>query len=164
MTQQSTQLCTFSLDRYLFGVDAQSVQEVIRYQSMTAVPLSAGCVSGLINLRGQIVTAIDLRTRLQLPARSHNELPMNVVIRSNEGAVSLLVDQIGDVVEVNPADFEAPPKTLRGIAHQLVCGAYKLQPQLLLVLNTTEAMRVVAEECETNWDSAEQHDSTLLAH
>ena len=96
----------------MFGVDAQTVQEVIRYQEMTRVPKAPPSVSGLINLRGQIVTAIDLRTRLGLKPRAAGKLPMNVVVRSDDGAVSLLVDQIGDVIEVDADNFETPPDTL----------------------------------------------------
>src|SRR6056297_1668529 len=99
MVAEVKQLCTFTLENYLFGVDARSVQEVIRYQSMTRVPLAHESVAGLINLRGQIVTAIDLRKRLRMAERESGKLPMNVVVRADEGAVSLLVDQIGDVIE-----------------------------------------------------------------
>jgi purine-binding chemotaxis protein CheW len=140
------QLCTFYLDGHFFGVDAQSVQEVIRYQEMTRVPLTPECVNGLINLRGQIVTAIDMRKRLGLPDRPADKRPMNVVVRSDEGAVSLLVDQIGDVIEVYSEDFETPPDTLRGPARELVQGAYKLDGRLLLVLNTTETVQLTAAE------------------
>jgi len=94
------QYCTFYLDRLLFGVELKGVQEVIRSLEMTKVPLAPKVVSGLINLRGQIVTAVDLRRRLELEARPPDTLPMNVVVRSEDGAVSFLVDEIGDVVEV----------------------------------------------------------------
>ena len=77
------------------------MQEVIRHQAMTRVPLAPKLIGGLINLRGQIVTAIDLRLRLGLPERRPGQLPMNVVVRSEDGAVSLLVDEIGDVLEVS---------------------------------------------------------------
>lgn len=136
------QLCTFYLDGHFFGVDAQSVQEVIRYQEMTRVPLTPECVNGLINLRGQIVTAIDMRKRLGLQDRPTDKLPMNVVVRSDEGAVSLLVDQIGDVIEVSSEDFETPPDTLRGPARVLIQGAYKLNKELLLVLDCEQTVQV----------------------
>ncbi|MFN7840202.1 MAG: chemotaxis protein CheW [Pirellula sp.] len=110
----SSQLCTFFLDSQMFGIDVQTVQEVIRYQQMTDIPLAPDAVCGLINLRGQIVTAIDLRKRLGLPSRPEGQLPMNVVVRSDDGAVSLLVDQIGDVQESDLENFASPPETLRG--------------------------------------------------
>ncbi len=139
------QLCTFYLDGHLFGVDAQTVQEVIRYQEMTRVPQAPLAVSGLINLRGQIVTAIDLRTRLGLKPRESGKLPMNVVVRSDDGAVSLLVDQIGDVIEVDSEHFETPPDTLQGAARELVQGAYKLEGRLLLLLNCEAAVELIAD-------------------
>jgi purine-binding chemotaxis protein CheW len=141
----SRQLCTFYLDGHLFGVDAQTVQEVIRYQEMTRVPQAPPSVSGLINLRGQIVTAIDLRTRLGLKPREASKLPMNVVVQSDDGAVSLLVDQIGDVIEVEADNFETPPDTLQGVARELVQGAYKLDGRLLLLLNCEQAVELVAD-------------------
>ncbi|MEZ6137880.1 MAG: chemotaxis protein CheW [Pirellulaceae bacterium] len=140
MVAATRQLCTFFLGEHTFGVDAHLVQEVIRYQEMTRVPLTPPSVSGLINLRGQIVTAIDMRKRLSYPERTDGKLPMNVVIRSEEGAVSLLVDAIGDVIEVSQDCFETPPDTLQGTTRELIGGAYKLKDRLLLVLNTKNAL------------------------
>ena len=111
---QSSQFCTFYLDKLLFGVELKGVQEVIRSLDITSVPLAPKVVRGLINLRGQIVTAVDLRQRLELVPRSPDAPEMNVVVCSTDGAVSLLVDEIGDVVEVEESTFEAPPETLRG--------------------------------------------------
>jgi purine-binding chemotaxis protein CheW len=135
----SQQFCSFYLDGLFFGVEVEKVQEVIRHQETTKVPLSAEVIGGLINLRGQIVTALDLRKRLELPPRRDGQTPMNVVVRTDDGVVSLLVDEIGDVVEVSEADFEEPPDTLRGMARDLIRGAYKLKGRLLLLLNTERA-------------------------
>jgi purine-binding chemotaxis protein CheW len=136
------QFCTFLLDGRYFGVEVQQVQEVIRYQELTRVPLASPVVSGLINLRGRIVTAIDMRRRLALPDRPGNKLPMNVVVRAGDDAVSLLVDEIGDVIEVPEDKFEKPPETLRGVARTLVEGAYKLDGRLMLVLDTKRAVEI----------------------
>ena len=144
---QTSQYCTFYLDRLLFGVELQGVQEVIRTLGMTQVPLAPGVVSGLINLRGQIVTAVDLRKRLGLAPRPADMLPMNVVIRSADGEVSLLVDEIGDVVEVDEASFEAPPETLPAALRAMIPGVHKLQNRLLLVLDTEKACEM-AEDVE----------------
>src|SRR5690348_9690850 len=116
------QFSTFVVDGYLFGVPVIHVQEVIRHQEMTTVPLAPEVVGGLINLRGQIVMAIDLRRRLDFPDRSEGELPMNVVVKTEDGAVSLLVDKIGDVVEIDEDSFEMPPDTLEGVARELING------------------------------------------
>ena len=117
------QFTTFKLDQLLFGVEVNKVQEVIRYQEMTRVPLASPVVQGLINLRGQIVTALDLRRRLELPDRAADRLPLNVVVRTGEEAVSLLVDEIGDVLEVEESSFEPPPETLQGEARSLIRGS-----------------------------------------
>lgn len=138
----SQQFCTFSLDGYLFGVPVPQVQEVIRYQPMTPVPLAPPAVKGLINLRGQIVLAIDLRHRLSLPERRAGELPMNVVVRTADGAISLLADEIGDVIEVEESSFEAPPETLRGALRSTILGVYKLDGRLLHVLDKEKACQV----------------------
>ena len=136
------QYSTFYLDDLFLGVGVLHVQEVIRYQEMTRVPLAPPVVSGLINLRGQIVTAIDLRRRLGLPDRAPDRLPMNVVVRTEDGAVSFLVDEIGDVLEVDPNTFERPPETMQGAAGDLIRGVYKLPDRLLLILDTAKAVGV----------------------
>jgi purine-binding chemotaxis protein CheW len=135
----SKQFATFTLNSLFLGVDVLKVQEVIRFQEMTRVPTAPAMVEGLINLRGQIITAIDLRLRLELPPRPKNQLPMNVVIRTDEGALSLLVDEIGDVVEIANESFERIPETVTGEVRDLVTGVYKLNGRLLLILDTEKA-------------------------
>jgi purine-binding chemotaxis protein CheW len=137
------QFSTFVVDQLLFGVGVEKVQEVIRYQQMTRVPLAPSVVKGLINLRGQIVTAVDLRRRLGLRERGPTDLPMNVVIRHEDGAVSLLVDEIGDVLEVEQESFELPPGTLAGEARELIRGVYKLKDALLIALDTDKMLNLV---------------------
>jgi purine-binding chemotaxis protein CheW len=122
------------------------VQEVVRSQPLTRVPLAAPMVRGLMNLRGQIVTAIDMRRRLELPDRDEPGDEVNVVLQTADGAVALLVDEIGDVLEVDEAQFERPPETLRGVVREVIQGAYKLPQELLVVLDPT---RIVADSAAT---------------
>ncbi len=136
------QYCTFYLGEQWFGLDVLKVQEIVRYQSLTRVPLSHRMVCGLINLRGQIVTAIDLRRRLDLPDLDDACEPVNVVVETDDGAVSLLVDGIGDVLEVNERQFEPPPVTLRGEFRELIQGAYKLPDRLLVILDPERIVSV----------------------
>jgi len=143
-TAGTAQFSTFSLGGLLLGVEVLQVQEVIRTQPMTPVPLAPAEVRGLINLRGQIVTAVDLRRRLGLPDRIDDQPPMNVVVRSTDGVVSLLVDEIGDVVDVAGTAFEAAPETLTGAARELVTGVYKLPGRLLLALDVERTVQVAA--------------------
>ncbi len=139
------EFCTFFLDAHYFGVDVLKVQEVIRYQEMTRVPLAPPVVRGLINLRGQVVTALDLRRRLGMPDRPADRLPVNIVVRTDDGAVSLLVDEIGDVIRVPESSFEPLPETLRGTARELIHAVHKLNDRLLLILNTEQAVKPANE-------------------
>lgn len=132
------------LQDLFLGVDVLKVQEVIRYQEMTRVPIAPPMVRGLINLRGQIITAIDLRRRFELADRPDTELPMNVVLKTDDGAVSLLVDDIGDVVEVEEDRFEPIPETVTGMVRELITGVYKLDNRLLLILDTERASNLPA--------------------
>ncbi len=134
------QFCTFFLDSLFLGIEVQQVQEVIRRQTMTRVPLAPRAVRGLINLRGQIVTAVDLRERLGLPPLAADREPMNVVVRTEEGAVSLLVDEIGDVLETEEHQYEPLPETLPAQARALMRGVYKLPGRLLLILDTAKVL------------------------
>ncbi|GAC1468719.1 MAG: chemotaxis protein CheW [Chamaesiphon sp.] len=144
---EQRQFCTFFLNGMYFGIEVQDVQEVIRYHQLTRVPLAPSDICGLINLRGQIVTAIDLGRRLQLsesPSHSFSdeELPFNVVVRTDSEVVSLLVDEIGDILEVTEDNFEPPPVTLKGRVRQLLQGAYKLKDGFLLVLDTKKLLEI----------------------
>ncbi len=136
--------CTFYIDDFFFGVEVEKVQEIVRYQEMTRVPLAPEVVRGLINLRGQIVVAIDLRRQLGLADRPDENKPMNVIVRTADGPVSLLVDDIGDVVEVDSEQFDSPPDTLEGVARELIRGVYKFDGRLLLVLDIERATAVSA--------------------
>ena len=134
------QICTFQLDGLLFGVEVERVQEVIRSVEVTPVPLAPRTLSGLMNLRGQIVTVIDLRRRLDLPDRPSESSPMNMVVRTGEGPVSLVVDRIGEVIDVSPTTMEERPATLTGQARELIRGAYQLPDRLLLALDLDKTL------------------------
>jgi purine-binding chemotaxis protein CheW len=133
------QFCTFFLGDHLFGIAVEEVQEVIQDQDMTRVPLVPDVIRGLINLRGQIVMAVDLRRRLRIGARPPGTSLINVVVRTQEGPVSLLVDNIGDVVEVDETTAEAPPRTLDADIRTLITGVHKLDQGLMHVLNTEKS-------------------------
>jgi purine-binding chemotaxis protein CheW len=136
----STRMVTFTLDGHLYGVDVEAVQEVLRGQTRTRIPLSPVTLAGLINLRGQVLSAIDLRALLDLPTRPDDAEPMLVVIRVAGEPVALMVDSIGSVVDVDADQFEPPPDTLTGVSRDLLLGAYKLEDQLLLALDVDRAV------------------------
>ncbi len=136
----SGRYCTFSVGDMFFGVDVFRVQEVLSVQPMTRVPRSLDVIEGLINLRGHIVTAIDMRRRLRLPPRPSDRTPMNIVVQTDDGPVSLLVDEIGDVLDVDPKLYEPRPDNVDRSARELIQGVYKLQGRLLLVLDTDQTV------------------------
>jgi purine-binding chemotaxis protein CheW len=133
--EMAKQYVTFQVGDLNFGVDVEQVQEVLRYQPMTPIPLSPPAVKGLVNLRGQIITAIDVRSLLGMSASTSGKKPMNVVIRAEGEVVSLLVDSIGDVMETDESDFEDTPDTISGDIRAIVQGVFKLKGRLLLVLD-----------------------------
>ena len=128
------------------GINVETVQEVTSGSELTPVPLAPPLVGGLLNLRGQIVTAIDLRRCLQLGVRPTDQPAVNLILRTDDGCVSLLVDQVGDVLEVDDDDFEVPPQTFQGRLRELITGAYKLDDSLLLVLATENVLAFATDE------------------
>lgn len=147
MTQDnaaSRQFSTFYVADLFFGVEVTRVQEVLRFQQMTAIPQAPDIIEGLINLRGQIVVAIDMRKRLGLAPRTADQTPMNMVVRSEDGAVSLLVDEIGDVLDVEASVYEQPPPNLDPAARRLIRGVYKLKDRLMLVLDAERTVDITA--------------------
>jgi purine-binding chemotaxis protein CheW len=140
----TSQFTTFTVGPMMFGVEIGVVQEMLGPQPITPVPLAPHAATGLINLRGQVVTAIDLRSRLGLVDRPAGEQPANVVVRVGASLVSLLVDAIGDVVDVTPDQFEEAPRTVAAAWAELIHGAYKLDTGLLLSLDVERAVGVDA--------------------
>lgn len=139
------QLCTFHVGDGYFGIPVEQVQEVVRPQPITPVPLAPKVIRGLINLRGQILTAIDLRYRLGLGEPGDAAQLVNVVVRTDDAPVSFLVDEIGEVLNVDEDSFEPPPDTLQGETRDLIGGAYKLEGRLLLALSTERTVHLATE-------------------
>lgn len=133
-----TQFVTFHLAEHLYGIDVHDVQEVLPARTVSPVPLAPHDVAGLVNLRGQVVLAADLRARLGLPG--HDDRQMLVVVSTPADPVALLVDRIGEVVDVGPDRFEQPPATLDPELRTLLRGTYKLDDRLLLELDVHAAI------------------------
>ncbi len=138
------QVCTFTVGDLLFGVDVLMIQEVLRPQVMTRVPLAPSVIRGLINLRGQILTAIDMRERMAFPPAPAEVSGMNIVVQLPDGAVSLLVDQVGEVLDLDASQHEPTPSVLQGAVREITSGVYKLKDRLLLLLNVPAAATIAA--------------------
>lgn len=148
MTGQK-QYCTLRVADLLLGIEVGEIQEIIRDTSLTPVPMAHPAIKGLINLRGQIVTAIDLRRRAGLEPAVDGAESITMVLGTAEEPLALVVDGVGDVVEVDAEAFESPPDTLRGEARRMIEGAYKLERELLLVLNLQVVLDLQRSPLET---------------
>lgn len=134
--------CTFHVGGLLLGVEVGLVQEVLGEEPMTLVPLADPWVSGLLNLRGQIVTAIDARRRLELPPRPSGQRTANIVLRTPDGAVSLVVDREGDVVDVPDTEIEPLPENVSPAIRAVVTGTCKVDDSLLLMLDAERTLTI----------------------
>jgi purine-binding chemotaxis protein CheW len=134
--------CTFRLAGQLFGLPVEGVQEILREQPLTPTPLAADSIRGLMNLRGLIVLAIDLRRRLALPPRGPTEQCKNVVVHTDRGLVALQVDEVGDVISVDTHTRDEIPQYVSEQARAKISCAYKLPQELLLVLNSEAAWTI----------------------
>ena len=137
----SKQLCTFRLAGHLYGIGLETLQEVTRHIPMTPVPASPPWVAGLLSLRGQIMSAFDLRTRLKLPPRDKGTLPMNVVVLHDRELICLLVDSISDIIFVQEEDFSPAPSTMDATLQKFISGAYKLKDELVVELNIEKVLQ-----------------------
>jgi len=133
---------TFFLNGICFGVPIEKVQEVLEFQEITPVPLSAEVLPGIINLRGQILTTLDLKRRLDLAASEADEQRMMIVVRTSEGPMNLIVDKIGSVTDVDPEQFEKPTETLKAGVRAVTTHVCKLEGRLLLVLDTEKIIQL----------------------
>ena len=161
---ETRQYCTFHLGDQYFGLDVLKVTEILRDQPVTRVPLAPHAVRGLINMRGQIVMALDLRRRLQMPQRADGQESINVVVQTDDGPACLLVDRIGDVMTVAESAFEHPPHTLDAAARELIRGAYKLKDRLLLVLDINKIVTPDAREAAPQADASHMQPSPSAGH
>lgn len=139
----SKQFSTFYVAGRLYGIDVMSVQEITKMMNVTNVPLSPSFVHGLVNLRGQISTAIGLRDLFQLADNKNADDSMNVVCKGDGMLLSLIVDQIGDVIEVEDELYEATPETVAPSVGRFMSGVYKISGNLLSVIEIKKIIEVL---------------------
>lgn len=126
---------TFMVHDFYFGVRTSDVVEFTKGLDVTPIPLGPDIVAGFMNLRGQIVTAIDIRKQLQLPPLEITEHTISIFFRHEGVLFSLLVDEVNDILELSDEDFEPPPSNLSAAAHEILIGVYKLPQKLLIILD-----------------------------
>lgn len=135
------QFVTMEIDGQLFGIPVITVQDILRDQSITNIPLSKKEIRGAINLRGRIVTVIDMRTRLGLKEFDITNNSKHVVIDYKDEQYSFLVDEVGEVLSLSLNDFENNPANLPSNWQEVSLGVYRLETRLLLILNIESLLK-----------------------
>ncbi len=135
MSNEIRQITTFSIGEYSYGIDVMCVQEVTNSLPMTKVPIAPNYVRGLINLRGQIATAIGLRELFGLQSSDNSTTNMTVICKVDGALLSLLVDSIGDVIEVSATCCEAVPDTISGVIRKFTSSVYKTKDALFSIID-----------------------------
>ncbi|AEH44228.1 CheW protein [Thermodesulfatator indicus DSM 15286] len=140
VSEKTKLFITFWLADFLFALPVEEVVEINRSLDITPVPQAPNYVSGIINLRGQILTAIDLAQRIGL--KREREANHNVIVGREEEPLSLLVEQIGDVLEIPISQIEEPPEVIEGIDTDFVKNVSKLPDRLLVILDSEKLFKV----------------------
>ncbi len=139
---KTTDFVTLRIEDQLFGIPVLQVQDVLGDIKLTRIPLAPKEVAGSLNLRGRIVTAIDVRTRLGLPARElkASEPRMSVVVEYGSQLYSLIIDSVGEVLSLEDSKFERNPATLDKLWLEISKGIYQLEEELLVVIDVAQML------------------------
>ena len=140
LSKETKQFSTFYLENRLYGIEVGRVQEIVRSMSMTTIPLAPEYVRGLINLRGQVATAIGLRQLFGFLDSIPEEF-INIVCKFDGMLLSFQVDEIGDVIEVSENDFEQTPQTVPEEIRQFMFGVYKISNSLMSAINVDSIIK-----------------------
>lgn len=140
ISEDTQQYVTFTVGGQLFGVSALAVEDVVAKLPMTKIPLSPPEVVGTMNLRGHIVTALDMRIKLGLPLRKEGEPYMNIVVSDKSDLYSLVVDHVGDVISLNKADIDPNPASMDERWQKYTAGIFQLKDCLLVMLDVTQLL------------------------
>ncbi|MDH5722308.1 MAG: chemotaxis protein CheW [Alphaproteobacteria bacterium] len=134
---------TVTIADQLFGIPVLQVQDVLRGQVVTKVPLAAPEIAGSLNLRGRVVTAIDVRKRLKLEDNAINKNSMSVVVEHGHELYSLIIDSVGDVLSLKDKVFEKNPGTLDPLWMDISIGIYQLEDDLLIIMDVARLLEYV---------------------
>jgi purine-binding chemotaxis protein CheW len=138
--QDTVELATFFVGDALCGMDILKVQEINKLIEMTRVPQAPEYVLGILNLRGEIVTIIDLGKKLGLKSTDLNDKTRNVIVNSNEEHIGLMVEQISDVVQAEWRKVEKPPANIGGLQGRFFTGVYKTEDRLIGILDVDKVL------------------------
>lgn len=151
--KETLQFLSVRLNNQTFGVPIEEIQDVLKDLPITDIPMAKSYIKGVSNLRGRIVTAIDLQKRMyEIGAAEDNDTfeKMNIVVENNDELYSILVDKVGDVVEIPKDEVEAPPITLDPKWQELCQGVHKLDGDLMIIINTDKIIKTKQDDAEKN--------------
>ncbi|HYW78494.1 MAG TPA: chemotaxis protein CheW, partial [Thermoguttaceae bacterium] len=135
-----TEFVTFCVGDALMGVNIRQVEEINRHVEVTIVPHAPPYVRGVINLRGEVVTVVDLRRILGLPPAEITQQTRTIVVRSKGEQIGLLIDRIADVVKARNDEIDPPPANVGGVEGRFFKGVYKSDSELLIILDIDAAL------------------------
>lgn len=144
-SKESKDYLTVMIAGQRFGIPVLQVQDVLREQKVTHIPLASKEVAGSLNLRGRIVTAIDVRKRLGLPDKDDNAHSMSVVVEHNEELFSLIIDSVGDVLSFKDRYYESNPGTLDPLWRNISTGIYQMEDELLVIMDVSRLLEDIGE-------------------
>lgn len=138
---QTTEFLTIHIGTQIFAIPVLQVQDVLRQQVVTRVPLAPPEVAGALNLRGRIVTAINVRCRLGMPDMEDGSKTMSVVVEHESELYSLIIDKVGDVLSLPNKGFEAVPATMDPVWREIATGIFRLENQLMVVISVPQLLQ-----------------------
>ncbi len=144
--KNTIELSTFYIGDALCGMDILKVQEINKLMEMTKVPQAPEYVTGILNLRGQIVTIIDLGKKLGLGETDLGDDPRNIIVNAPGEHIGLLVRQISDVAAADPDKIESPPANMNGIQGKYFTGVYKTEDRLIGILDVEEVLKTESDK------------------
>jgi purine-binding chemotaxis protein CheW len=140
MSNRTVEMATFYVGQALCGMDILNVQEINKLMDMTTVPQAPQYVMGILNLRGQIVTIIDLGKKLKLDDTELSETSRNIIVNSKDEYIGLLVSRISDVVEADLEKMEPPPANIGGVQGKFFKGVFKTKERLIGILDVEKVL------------------------
>lgn len=140
VAKDDLQFATFHVGNLLLGVDIRIVQEINRQTDVTAVPNAPPHVRGVINLRGEVATVIDLRTVLGLPRAEESKEARNLIVHSQGEPIGLWIDQISDILAVNPDEIDPPPSNIDGVNGRFFSGVHTLETEIVVLLDVERVL------------------------
>jgi len=142
LNKNLVELSTFLVGDALCGMDILKIQEINKLIDMTSVPQAPSYVLGILNLRGQIITSIDLSRKLGLGETNLSDDPRNIIVNSKGEHIGLLVKKISDVIQADTSKFEPPPSNMGGIQGEFFTGVYKTTDKLIGILDVEKVLRL----------------------